>query len=163
MKKRNSENEKLTDKAFSRLIFTSVIAILACVVCLCSTTYAWFTDAAPSNSNQINIAEDCLLSVVVTGDGVTLDNIEDGVELEALVDYVVMLSLPANTASGYCVIDVDGETYRTDYILRHEQAEAQTIELTLRVEAQKTVKFTSRWGVYTGEGDVGDGETLLIP
>ena len=41
MKKQN--NEKLSDKAFARLALTSILGILVCIICLCSTTYAWFT------------------------------------------------------------------------------------------------------------------------
>jgi uncharacterized membrane protein YdbT with pleckstrin-like domain len=47
------ENVKLTDKAFSRLLITSVVAILFLVACLCSTTYAWFVQDISSGENLI--------------------------------------------------------------------------------------------------------------
>ena len=49
MKKQN--NEKLSDKAFARLALTSILGILVCIICLCSTTYAWFTGSAQVDSN----------------------------------------------------------------------------------------------------------------
>jgi hypothetical protein len=165
LEKQNNTTEKLTDKAFSRLLITSVVAILAGVVCLCSTTFAWFTDSVPSSNNQINTAADCLLSVVVTKDGVeiaTVDN-EADVELEKGVEYLVTLSLPADTASGYCLIETGDATYRSEYILRHEDDVAHTLQFTFKVDSAQTVKLVTRWGIFNDDPDVADGKTLLIP
>ena len=67
MKKQN--NEKLSDKAFARLAITSILGILVCIVCLCSTTYAWFTGSVQVNSNTLKAADACLISVSVYKDG----------------------------------------------------------------------------------------------
>lgn len=162
MEERNKVEVTISDKAFSRLLFTSVLSILICIACLCTASYAWFSDSAPSKGNQINMATDCLLTVTVSKDGVPLENIENGVELEAGVAYTVLLSLPADTASGYCLIAAGGETYYTDYILRHSEPEAQTVTFTLTVEETQRVKFTPRWGIYAADSDVKEG-TLVIP
>ena len=67
MKKQN--NEKLSDKAFARLVLTSILGILVCIICLCSTTYAWFTGSVQVDSNTFKAADACLLSVSVYKDG----------------------------------------------------------------------------------------------
>ena len=67
MKKQN--NEKLSDKAFARLALTSILGILVCIICLCSTTYAWFTGSVQVDSNTLKAADACLLSVSVYKDG----------------------------------------------------------------------------------------------
>ena len=67
MEKQN--NEKLSDKAFARLFLTSILGILVCIICLCSTTYAWFTGSVQVDSNKIQTADACLLSVSVYKDG----------------------------------------------------------------------------------------------
>ena len=163
MTEHNNKPEKLTDKAFSRLVVTSIIGILFCIVCLCSTTYAWFADNAPSQSNEIKIAEDCLLEVVVTKDGEAIADIEDGVELQAGESYVVTLTLPADTASGYCVmLAANRVNYYSDYILRHNGPDDQTLSFELMVEETQTVVFTPHWGIYARESDVVDGK-LVIP
>lgn len=92
--------EKLSDKAFARLILTSVFGVLLCLVLLCSTTYAWFTADVPSNNNEIKSATHCDLSVSVYKDGVALENIASGVSLKA-GNYTVTLTLPKDSASGY--------------------------------------------------------------
>ena len=157
MEKSNSKTDRLTDKAFSRLVFTSILGILVCVVCLCSSTFAWFTDVAPSARNEINIADECALEVTVTKDGVPLADIENGVVLEG--EYLVTLSLPANTASGYCVITVGEATYYTDYLVRSEQL--QTVSFTLQATSEVTATFTPHWGIYTRNSDVVNGELML--
>ncbi len=44
-------NRKLSDKVFARLALTSILGILVCIICLCSTTYAWFTGSVQVDSN----------------------------------------------------------------------------------------------------------------
>lgn len=158
----DSKDEKLTDKAFSRMLLPSVLGILLCIVCLCSTTFAWFTDSAPSAQNEIKAADECLLSVTVTESGEELQNIESGVLLEAGKEYTVTLSLPSGSASGYCMIVAGGKTYYSDYIARHSRSEPKTVTFTLTVATDQTVVFKPHWGIYSKETDVADNK-LLIP
>ena len=163
MEQQNNTTKKLTDKAFSRLIVTSVLGILACIVCLCSTTYAWFSNTIPSVSNQVQTAEEFLLEVVIAEDGVELSDIEGEVQLHADREYVITLTLPPHSASGYLmVITADGVTYYTDFIARHEEAEAKVVSCELVVSTTQVVTFAPRWGIYASEGNVVDGK-LLIP
>ena len=152
----DNKDEKITDKAFSRLIITSFLGILVCIACLCSTTWAWFTGAAENDNNEIKTAETCLLTVTVTDSDVALSDIEGGVVLEKNVTYTVTLSLPSGSASGYCLIKTDDRSYYTEYIARHE-GETETRSFRLTVEESQTVAFVSRWGIYSGACDVVDG------
>ena len=162
MQKQNNNTQKLTEHTFSRLMLSSVLGILLCIVCLCSTTFAWFSDGAPSVGNTISTAKDCLLAVTVLDGGVELDNIDEGVVLTAGVEYLVTLSLPADTASGYCIILADGEAYRSEYIRRHDDSVPHEISFILTVGEDKTVTFTSHWGIYSVECSVVAGR-LDIP
>lgn len=162
MEEQNTQQKPLTDKAFSRFVLTSVLGILACIVCLCSTTYAWFSDSAQSADNQINIADQCQLAVEVSQAGIVLADIENGVELKAGSSYVVTLTLPPNTASGYCLIKAaDGTTYYSDYILGHTDSAAHTLAFVLRVEKDQTVTFTPRWGIYARDSSIVNNELRI--
>ena len=161
MEQQNNNTKKLTDKAFSRLLFTSILGILFCIVCLCSSSYAWFTGSVSGDGNEIKTAAECLLEVTVSKDGVAIDGIEEGVNLEA-GEYEVTLSLPGDTASGYCLIKAGGANYYSDYILRHSGDEPQTKSFILKVETEQTVTFTNRWGIYATDSHVVDG-VMLIP
>ena len=107
------------------------------------------------------MADECLLEVTVSKDGVAISGIEEGVALEA-GEYEVTLLLPGNTASGYCLIKAGGATYYSDYILRHSDGVPQTKSFILKVETAQTVTFTNRWGIYTTDCHVVDG-VMLIP
>ncbi len=162
LKKQKTNTDQLTDKAFSRLVLTSILGILVCIVCLCSTSYAWFSDEAPSNKNEIKTAGECLLTVTVNDQtNAVLEGIEDGVELKADTEYTVTLSLPSDTASGYCLITADGVSYYTDYIARHSSGEVKTLSFTLTVAEDQVVVFTPRWGIYAGESNVLNGNLHL--
>lgn len=163
MKRHNRKFDGTANKAFLRLVIVSAATILACVICLCSTTFAWFSDNVPSVGNSIMAAEECLLTVTVTKDGGTvLDNIENGVELEAGVPYTVKLSLPSGSSSGYCMINAGGTEYYTDYIARHDDAEPQTVTFILTVGSTQVVTFRTHWGIYSRDSDVVNGE-ITIP
>lgn len=161
MRQRNTDN--LTDKAFLRLIVTSIIGILACIVCLCSTTWAWFSDSAPSNNNAIKAADACLATLTLVDDnGQELVDLENGVELNKDVVYTLTLSLPKDSASGYCVITTELDTFNTEYVLRHDQDDPVTLTFTVVALNTQTVKFSVHWGVYSGQIDLNNGQQLVI-
>lgn len=165
---------QLSDKAFVRLIATSIATIFLCLILLSSTTFAWFTEEVSGNGNTIKAADQCQLMVSVvelatngTDTPKALDA-ENAIALEMGKTYQVTLSLPKDSASGYCVLSTTGENgettlYYTDYIARHTDDEPQTKSFTLTVAENTTVVFTTRWGIYSDDRcDVKNGETLQI-
>ena len=162
MDEQKKATAKMADKAFYRLIFTSFLAIFVCIICLCSSTFAWFYDSAPSTGNTLQAMGDCLLEIRVEQSGEPLSGIESGVELEQGKTYRVTLSLPQDSASGYCVIVAETGEFYTPYIAHHDNAIAETVSFELIVGTTQTVRFESRWGIYSRDCDVVD-ETLNIP
>lgn len=155
--------EKLSDKAFARLAITSILGILVCIICLCSTTYAWFSGSVQVDSNTLKAAGACLLSVSVYKDGAeeAIIDTENPVTLECEGTYTVTLTLPKESASGYLVVTVDGQEYYSDYLQRNDEADG-ALTFTMNVATAKTVTFTARWGIYSGDCHVKNGETLTI-
>lgn len=157
------DDNKLTDKAFSRAIFTSIFSIIICLVCLCSATWAWFTESVEFVGGTLKAGE-CLLTITVTDDSdQALDNISNGVLLDANKDYTVTLSLPKDSTSGYCMIETTNDVYYSDFIFSHDSDTPEVISFTVKTESAQTVKFIKRWGIYSGDVDVKKGETLIIP
>ena len=140
MKKQN--NEKLSDKAFARLALTSILGILVCIICLCSTTYAWFTGSVQVDNNTFKAADECLLSVSVYKDGaeeaLATVNTENPVTLECDGTFSVTLTLPKESASGYLVVTLDGQEYYSDYLQRNDDTDG-ALTFTLNVKRQKTL------------------------
>jgi predicted ribosomally synthesized peptide with SipW-like signal peptide len=157
------DEKKLTEKAFSRAIFTSIFGIIICLVCLCSATWAWFTESEEFTGGTLKAGE-CLLSITVTDENShSLSNVDDGVMLDANKNYTVTLSLPRSSTSGYCMIKTTNDVFYTDFIFYHDNDTAETISFTIKVESAQTVKFIKRWGIYSGDVDVSNGGTLIIP
>ena len=121
MEQQEKNNDKLTDKAFSRLMLTSVLGILLCIACLCSATWAWFSTDVASSQNTLKagvfdlvvaVADDASQPVPVTKNA-------NGAYVCTLgaATYTVTLSVSEDTTvtKGYCVITVNGTTYTESY------------------------------------------------
>ncbi len=161
----SSKNEKLTEQAFSSGIITSVLSIVLCIAALCSTSWAWFTGSTESGNNEITTAQSFTLELILedgTSKRVDIDN--DKAKLIAGQTYTVTISLSKDSASGYLVMTTDKNdtSYRSDYILRHENDTAEKIVFYLTVDEDQYVSFTKHWGIYTDAPSVKDGETLEI-
>lgn len=165
MKKQNIKI--LPDKAFVRLIATSVIGILICIACLCSSTYAWFFESIESPGTTLEAASDCQLSVAILGgeeDSLIDENIKYGesitLNLKKDVEYTVTLSLPRDSSSGYCIMSAGGEKYYSPFIQRHNEDTSSEV-FTLRVLEDTSVTFLTHWGIYSGECSVKNGELII--
>ena len=165
MAKDKVNNENLTDKAVSRLMLTSIISILVCIVCLCSTTWAWFSSTVPSESNMLSTAADCQLLVCVTptGSDTTTDIVFGESKTFTKGEYDVLMTLPAGSASGYLAIyDNHGNRYYSPYILQFTDSDVKSVSFKLVVGDASTAKLTSKWGICAEEPSVMDGGVLNI-
>lgn len=146
---------RLSDKKFTRTVATAFAVMIACIVFLCSTTWAWFVGSVASNDNTISTSK-CLLEISVSDGTDLLADIENGVVLYSGVEYTVTISLPQGSASGYCIVEAeDGTQYCGYYIARDDAHDVK--QFTLMVESTQRVKVISHWGIYAGEGNVVDG------
>ena len=157
------KDKKRWDGAFVRLLLTSFLGIFLCIVCLCSTTYAWFVAGVQGGNNVIRASELCKLSVSVAKEGSeeAVIDIHTPTALVCEGTYTVTLTLPSGSASGYLVVSVGDTDYYTDYLKRSE-GEEQTLTFTMDVKAATSVLLTARWGIYSGECHIENGEVLTV-
>lgn len=155
------KGDAMTDKAFTRMIATSIAGVVLSLICLCSTTFAWFTDSVPSGNNVIKTSE-CLLTITVADSGEQLANIENGVALQSGVEYTVTLTLPKDSSSGYCRMETSTGKYYSETLARHTTDVDTVVTYTVTVESDMTVKFITGWGTYSGEPDVTNGGTIPL-
>lgn len=166
MEKQNKETSKISDKAFSRFLVTSVIGILVSIACLCSTTFAWFSASVESEKNEISMTNASQLTVSVVksdeSEPIATANVHSPVTLTDIQgEYTVTLTLPRESASGYLILTVDGADYYTNFLKRNA-AEEQKLSFTLILTSAKDVTFTVRWGIYSGDADINNEGTLNI-
>ena len=164
--KENNTNEKLTDEAFSRLMITSVLGILVCIICLCSATWAWFGSDISNDSNKVASGV-FALEVTVTDGAVIIASADtnDGEVIvkipEAEREYTVTLKMTDNTTvtKGYCTLRVGEKTFQTASI-RVDESNPFIFYIKVR-EPNTTVTFTPSWGLPANEA-VGLNGTLEI-
>lgn len=154
MQKQN--NKMLLGKSFARLLALA-ISILVLLACLCTSSWAWFSQNVSTSNNVIKSVATFDLTVTLSKDGTDIADIEEGVELLAGETYTVTLSLPKDSASGYVGISTVGDIYYSDYILRHTEDTPKTISFTLTVATTQTVEINTFWGIYSFDSDVVSG------
>ena len=166
----NNKPDKLTDKAFTRLMVTSVLGILVCIMCLCSATWAWFTGGVSSDQNKLKTGVFELVVTVETEQGapavrsaIQVSTDAKGIslcEIESEGTYTITLTMSENTtvSKGFCVIKSGDKSFKTASI-RSDDTEAFTF--TIEVSGEATVTFTPAWGI-PAEHDVDRGGNLVI-
>ena len=162
MEKVNKNENKITDKAFFRLMLTSILGILLCIACLCSTTYAWFTQDITHGGNTIQASGECLLTISLDDGTTVLDDVEGTVELEGGKTYLATLTLPKDSPSGYVKITAADKVYLSPFIARHNGDVPVSLSFNISVAETQSVKFETHWGIYSDNASVGVGETLEI-
>ncbi len=172
--------EKLTDKAFSRLIVTSMLGIFISIISLCSVTWAWFSQdiTVPSNTIKAGYYEANLSVANVTySTSVTADNKTVTVQNESPIDadtsvqgfyrymfdgnsvYKVNIPYTANGSNGYCKIHIEGLTAPLFANISSNDSE---FDFLIKLSSAAEVRFELRWGTHSGENAVADGELLEV-
>ncbi len=166
MEQQNNKPDKLTDKAFSRLMLTSVLSILVCIVCVCSATWAWFSADTSSSGNKLATGKFDLTVSVTDESSVVTTLAENAVgktvyTFENVGVYTLKLKMTDDTTvtKGFCTLVVGDDTYYTASI----NAETDPFTFTIDVkEAGVTVMFSPAWGYPSAEEQVDMNETLVI-
>lgn len=167
MDQKQQNAERLTDKAFTRLLLTSVLGILACLACLCSATWALFSvDISNSQNQLVSGVYDLSVTVVeaASGDPVAVKKGENGISsctLGAPGRYVVTLSVSdaATVKKGHCLIKAGSKTQKTAAICAGAEG-----SISFAIETQTdalTVYFAPTWGIPSAF-DVDDGGSLTF-
>ena len=165
------QDEKITEKAFSKNIIVSIAGILLSIVMLCSTTYAWFTVGISSGDNKVEAGHfslDVTVAPVVNDvAGNAIDPDASGVYTLSVGTYVITLEPTAKTnVKGYCLINVNGAEYRTEVIVNERTANGEYREnspfvFNITVEETTALTLESRWGI-PANADVTAGGTLTL-
>ena len=161
----NKAADGLAAKALSRLVLVSMLGMLILVLCLCSTTWAWFSADVSNGSNTLGSGKFALRFTVRDQDGaeVTILPAADGSSscvLSKVGVYTVTLQITEDTtvSKGYCMITTNECSYKTATV----KQEMGTFSFSLETrENDLTVLLTPAWGT-PAEADVQPGATLFI-
>ena len=126
-----------------RLLAPSVAGLLACVVCLCATSWAWFS-ASVTAATTIRTAS-YTVEISVSPDA-TVTPVNNGAFKIALAagDNTITLTPTGNATTGYCLVEYNETLYYTD------QLTTGSLSFTVTAAAETTLTITPIWGTYTG-------------
>ena len=147
-KEHSSMKKEFGDGLF-RLLAPSVAGLLACVVCLCATSWAWFSASVTAAATTIRTASYTVSVTVRQGETPVEVAEEAGVySVKFLTDgeYTVTLApTPESTATtGYCLVKYNETLYYTG------QLTTGSLSFTVTAAAETTLTITPTWGEYTG-------------
>ena len=167
----DSQDKKITDKAFSQNIIISVAGILLSIIMLCSSTYAWFTASVMSDTNKVESGHFSIdvASVVPVVNGVKGDAVAPTSGVYNLNEGTYMITLTptaASTVKGYCLIAANGAEYCTDVIVNATTATDEynansPFVFYVTVLAPTTLAIESRWGI-PATADILPGATVTL-
>lgn len=165
-------DEKLTEKAFTKSLISSVITILLCIAVLCSVTYAWFITETSSTSNTI-MSGSFDLTVAVTKDGNDIPVIADAdgygcwaCELNEEGIYTVHLTIKEESSvMGHCIVRVGdlGDKHTAAVVKNTEADNSDAADFTFTVVVTEKTKiiFEPCWGAFVNP-DIENGGNFTV-
>lgn len=165
--------EKVSDKAFLRMMLSSVFGILFCGICLAGLTWAWFTSSISSTANTITAAKFTVgISVIQEGSATPLSPTEENgkytYSLSAGTKYAVTITASgdAEKYGGYCSVTYLRETpYHTVQLYPgSNEDKIHSATFTVSASDSSSLIIVPQWGTYAKPDDeelIGDDINTL--
>lgn len=141
------------------LLAPSIISICIYAVCLCSTSWAWFTAAQTSHVAEIQTAAytvNVTAAVEEIPTEVTGDNSIYTMALEADNTYEITITANGTATNGYCTVTLGDQTYYTPQI---EKDTDFTFEILAYQSGDLTI--SPQWGTCAASEPIIDSENPL--
>ena len=123
-----------TDKAFFKMIAPSILGIFACMICLVTLTWAWYTEGAETVTVIEAANYTATVNVSKTESGAT---VSDGC-LEASFEYTVEITTNAtDNTIGFCEVRINDLIFVTN---------KAGVTFTLTVDEDSTLVVDALWG-----------------
>ena len=155
---------KVSDKEFTRIMISSVLGIMLCVICLAGLTWAWFSGSVSSAANNITAASfNIQIDVKVKGTETPVPRtVENGIysfSLENNKAYDVKIKAGGTATTGYCEVLFGENVYHTIQIFNiSDESNSGSIlstdrpqEINFTVNATEStllLKIVPQWGSY---------------
>ena len=154
-KPKHSENA-INERSTYRVFTSSVIAVFVCVICLCGTSWAWFTANASTEVTAIKTSTYKLVYQVDSSTEVT-EIASTGATYTLTADTCAITLKASGTsgATGYCSVQVEGQTYYTEQI-----SADSTFTFTVNAALGTAITFIPNWGTYSGTATIENGGTI---
>ncbi len=151
---------KSSDSDIYRSLIPSVVGMVLCAACLCSTSWAWFTSTASLNMGEIEAATygaDVSVSQMGVRAVSACEKNADGTTTYTFSDagaYTVKLGYTGTSKTGYCTLEFNGVTYYTP------QLTSGSITISVYSTGDQVLVVTPQWGTHPGDATIADGGTI---
>ena len=154
---------KVSDKEFTRIMISSVLGIMLCVICLAGLTWAWFSGSVSSAANNITAASfNIQIDVNVKGTETPVPRtVENGIysfSLENNKAYDVKIKADGTATTGYCEVRLGENVYHTIQIFNISDESnsgsilstdrPQEINFTVNATDSTLLQIVPQWGSY---------------
>lgn len=144
--------EKVSEKAFLRIMLSSIFGILICGICLAGLTWAWFTSSISSTANTITAADFSVGVEFKQNESV----IEPAIENESYKlnsgTYKVTITASGSATTGYCTVELklsdnNEKIYHTIQLYpAGGEGKPQSVEFSVSVSDGSLLAITPQWG-----------------
>ena len=155
-----TEKEKSADAGIKRMMLTSVLGMLICVVCLAGTTWAWFTanSGIDDTDNPLSV-ETAQVNVAVRIDNQDIVTVSGGNPktipiAENKIHSVTLTDDYGTSTKKYCYVTVDGDRYYVDL------SSSNSIEFTV-CSSSGSMTIKASWSAPdSGSSPISNGNTI---
>ena len=154
-----AEKEKSADAGIKRMMLTSVLGMLICVVCLAGTTWAWFTaNSGIDDTKKPLSVETAQVKVDVSIDNQDKRTVSGGkpwtIEIAKNENLSVTLKGDGTSTKKYCYVTVDGDGYYVDL------NSSNSIEFTV-CSSSGSMTIKASWSAPdSGSSPISNGNTI---
>lgn len=163
-----STDKKITEAYFQKVLISSVLGILLCMVCLVSTTWALFSTEIVSENNAITMGSFTATTIVEPNAPATFSGDVSTFPLAGPGSYMFTIKPADGSTKGYCKISAlyeDGTTahlFVTETLsLAENQVNSVMFTVTLNDESPVSIVITSFWGESSAE-PLGENSTFTF-
>lgn len=153
-----AEKEKSADAGIKRMMLTSVLGMLICVVCLAGTTWAWFTanSGIDDTDNPLSV-ETAQVEVGVRIDTQAKGTVSGGdpqtITIAENENLSVTLKAGGTSKKKYCYVTVDGDMHYVDL------SSNDSITFTV-CSSRGSMKIEASWSAPKSGSPISSGATI---
>lgn len=150
------KREPRQDGGLYRLLSPSIICICICAVCLCGSSFAWFTASASVGTTAIQ-SPSYKLSCQINDETVALAEAGTDYTLTDGTGAITLTATGTSNATGYCSVQIGGSktVYRTEQV-----SVGSTFTFTVNAASGTSVTLTPHWGSYSGSANLSNNGTI---
>lgn len=141
----------------AHLLAPSIMGGVLCILCLCGTSWAWFTASVSTAATTIQTAA-YTVSVTVTPE--VTPTTENEFDLAAGGTYEITLTPTGTAKTGFCKISLETKTYYTG------QLTSGKLTFTVNAGSGGKLTVTPEWGtcaVSSPDNTISNGDTIGEP